>query len=201
MTRVFSLFCTLFLMLSLFGLPAAAQTPSAQLPPGVIASTTTPSNKDIPAGKTVRAADGKAVQVGEGGSAAVSYTGKLRRDPNDPNGFTCDTIESVTVKSGGAHSITVTGQVNVTIERSGTTCTSEPGAPNGNGANITVQGADNTVINANGKGTAVTISTGSKNTSITGGPTSSGDVSYPKSGFSGSFTSQQGGGPWTMTPR
>lgn len=198
MTRVFSLLCALILLLSL---PAAAQTPSSSTPSSIVASTTTPSNKDIPAGKTVKAADGKIVQVGEGGVASLTYTGKLRRDPNDANGFLCDTIEGVTVKSGGAHSITVTGEVKVTIERSGTTCTSNPGGPNGNGAAITVSDADNTVINANGKGTTVTISTGSKNTAITAGAGSGGDVSFPKSGFSGSFTTQQGAGPWTMTPR
>jgi hypothetical protein len=189
---------TSVLSLALLAVAAAAQTTDSKQSPPVASSTV---------GQNTRVVDasGREVNVGPGGGATVRHEGKLKNHATEPGVKVCDKIVEVAVRSGGCTSLGVKGTMTCTIDRSGTTVTSEGtgqgNPPSTDGATVNVNG-DNVTVNANGTNTTVNQNSGAQNTTVNAGSGSSGTVTYPGGqGYSGSVNVGAGAGGWSVQPR
>lgn len=180
--------------LALLAVAPAAQTGTkadATQPPAAHTST-------VPQNTRVVDADGREVNVGPGGGATVKHEGKLKNHPTEQGVKVCDKIVEVEVRSGGCTSLGLKGTMTCTVDRSGTTVTSEGtgqgNPPSTDGATVNVNG-DNVTVNANGTNTTVNQNSGAQNTTVNTGSGSSGSVTYPGGqGYSGSVNFGAGSG-------
>jgi hypothetical protein len=186
-----ALFAMLLLPLALIAQSAA---PPTTTPP--------PVTSEVPSGITVRDAAGKEILVGPGGSATVKHKGKLSRVEGEPNLRMVESIEEVTVRSGGCNTLGLKGDVKATIHRSGTTVNTNGINPPAqtDGADITIEG-DNVTVNATGTNTDIRCTRNAQGTTVNTGAGSSGSITYPgAAGYSGSVNFGAGSGAWTMGP-